>query len=67
LHRTDAEPLGLRDGDRIAIRAGDDTVALAVNVFDNMAPGVVVVPRLRRLNWQALGKRIRRQEILKIG
>ena len=67
LHRTDAESLGLRDGDRIAIRAADDTVALAVKVFDHMAPGVVVVPRLRRLNWQALGRRIRRQEILKMG
>jgi NADH-quinone oxidoreductase subunit G len=65
LHRTDAEPLGLRDGDRIAVRAGDDTVALAVKVFDNMAPGIVVVPRLRRLNWQALRKRLRRQDIRK--
>jgi hypothetical protein len=30
-----------------------------------MAPGVVVIPRLRRLPWQALGKRIRRQDIRK--
>jgi NADH-quinone oxidoreductase subunit G len=65
LHRRDAEPLGLREGDRIAIRTGNATVELAVKVFDNMAPGVLVVPRLRRLPWQSLGKRIRRQDIRK--
>jgi NADH-quinone oxidoreductase subunit G len=65
LHRTDAEPLGLRDGDRIAIRTENAAVALAVKVFDNMAPGVMVVPRLNRLPWQALGTRVRRQDIRK--
>ncbi len=66
LHRRDAELLGLRDGDRIAIRTGNATVELAVKVFDNMAPGVVVIPRLRRLAWQALGKRVQRRDILKV-
>jgi NADH-quinone oxidoreductase subunit G len=66
LHRKDAELLGIRAGDRIAIRAGTATVELAIKVFDNMAPGVMMVPRLRRLAWQALGKRIRRQDIQKV-
>jgi NADH-quinone oxidoreductase subunit G len=65
LHRLEAESLGLRDGDRIALRTENVAVELAVKVFDNMAPGVMVVPRLRRFPWQALGKRIRRQEIRK--
>jgi NADH-quinone oxidoreductase subunit G len=65
VHHTDAARLGLRDGDRIAIRAGKTAVALVARVFDGMAPGVIVVPRLRRLPWQALGRRIRRQDILK--
>jgi len=66
LHRTDAEPLGIRDGDRIAIRTGNARVELAASVFDNMAPGVMVLPRLQRLPWQALGKRIHRRDILKV-
>jgi NADH-quinone oxidoreductase subunit G len=67
LHRTDAELLGIRDGDRIAIRTENTTVELTAKVFDNMAPGIMVVPRLRRWIWQALGKRIRRQDIRKAG
>jgi len=66
LHRTDAEPLGIRDGDRIAIRTENATVELAAKVFDNMAPGVMVVPRLRRLPWPALGNRVQRRDILKV-
>jgi NADH-quinone oxidoreductase subunit G len=65
LHRKEADSLDIRDGDRIAIRTESATVELAVKVFDHMAPGVMVVPRLRRLPWQALGKRIRRQDIRK--
>ena len=31
-----------------------------------MAPGVMVVPRLRRLPWQTFGKAVHRQDIRKI-
>ena len=65
LHRKDAETLGIAEGDRIAIRTEKATVELAVKLFDRMAPGVVVIPRLRRLPWRELGKRIRRQDIRK--
>jgi NADH-quinone oxidoreductase subunit G len=60
----DAEALGVRNGDRIAIHTENDVV-LAVRVYDNLAAGVVLIPRLRRLPWQALGKSIRRQDIRK--
>jgi NADH-quinone oxidoreductase subunit G len=66
LHRTDAKRLSIRDGDRIAIRTENATVELAAKVFDNMAPGVMVVPRLRRLPWPALGNRVLRRDILKV-
>jgi len=66
MHRTDAESIGIRDGDRIAIRTGNSTVELVAKVYDNMAAGVLAVPRLRRLPWQAFAKRIRRQDIRKI-
>jgi anaerobic selenocysteine-containing dehydrogenase len=58
--------MGVRDGDRISIRSGNAAVDFAVKVFDNMAPGVVVIPRLRRLAWQALGKRVQRRDSLKV-
>jgi NADH-quinone oxidoreductase subunit G len=66
LHPRDAESLGVREGDRVAFPAGASSVELAVRIFTNMAPGVMVVPRLRRLPWQAFEKRIRRQDIRKI-
>jgi NADH-quinone oxidoreductase subunit G len=65
LHRKDAEALGIRNGDRIAIRSGSATLELAAKVFDRMARRVLVVPRLRGLPWQALGKRVRREDIRK--
>jgi hypothetical protein len=66
LHPGDAESLGVREGDRVAVPAGASAVELAVKIFNNMAPGVMVVPRLRRLPWQALGKFIRREDIRRI-
>jgi anaerobic selenocysteine-containing dehydrogenase len=65
LHRQDAETLGIRAGDRLAIRTPSGMIELAAKVFDCMAPGVILIPRLRSLPWQAFGKRIRRQDIRK--
>jgi len=61
--RNDAEALGIRDGDRIAIRTENGELEMVARVHDNMAAGVVMIPRLRRLPWQAFGKRIRRRDI----
>jgi NADH-quinone oxidoreductase subunit G len=65
LSRTDAEALSIRDGDRIAIRTENGAVELVARVWESMAAGVVIIPRLRRLPWQALGTSIRRQDIRK--
>ncbi len=66
LHPTDAEALGIRAGDRLAIRNDRAVLELTATVFDNMAPGVLVIPRLRGIAWQALGKRLRRQDIRRL-
>ena len=66
LHPRDAESLGVREGDRVAFPAGASSVELAVRIFTNMAPGVMVVPRLRRMPWQTLGKSVHRKDIRKI-
>jgi NADH-quinone oxidoreductase subunit G len=66
LSPNDAEAVGIRDGDRIAIRTENGAVELAARVCDNMAAGAVLIPRLRRLPWQTLGKSIRRKDIRKV-
>jgi len=65
LSRQDAEALDIRDGDRIAIPTENGDVLLAARVYGNMAAGAMLIPRLRRLPWQTLGKSIRRQDIRK--
>jgi NADH-quinone oxidoreductase subunit G len=65
LHRQDAEALGIQSGDRLAIRTADGSVELVARVFDRMALNHILIPRLRSLPWQLLGKRIRRQDIRK--
>jgi NADH-quinone oxidoreductase subunit G len=66
LRQEDAAALGISDGDRITVGTAKAAVEIAVKVFDRMAPGVIMVPRLRGLPGQALGKRIRRQDIRKV-
>ena len=65
LLREDAEALGIRPGDRLAILTASGAGELKARVFDRMAPGVILIPSLRSLPWQAFGKRIRRQDIRK--
>lgn len=65
LSRQDAGILGIQSGDRLEIRTAGGEVRLAARVFDRMAAGVVLVPRLRGVAWQAFGKRIRRRDVRK--
>ena len=55
LHAHDANALKLADGDRIAIEADNGKLELALRVVDNMAAGILLIPRLHRLNWQIIG------------
>ena len=63
LHPRDAAALGLREGDRAALRTPSGPVGLNVRCFADMAPGVVVIPRLRSAALPAPGGRIRRQDL----
>ena len=54
LHPRDAEKSGLADGDRAALHLPKGTLAVTVKLATNMAPGVVVLPRHRRLDWRKL-------------
>jgi len=55
MHTRDAAALNLNNGDRIVIETDNGSLELQLRVADNMAPGYLVIPRHRRLNWQVLG------------
>jgi len=55
MHRRDAGDLNLRDGDRVAIHIDNLSLEIHLQVVENMAPGLLIVPRHRQLNWQVFG------------
>jgi NADH-quinone oxidoreductase subunit G len=63
LQREDAEALGIRPGDRLAIQTASGVVELTAKVFDRMATGGIIIPRLGCVPWQRFGKKIRRRDI----
>jgi NADH-quinone oxidoreductase subunit G len=65
----DAKRLGLTEGDRVAIKLDTEAVEVDVGVEENMASGVMVLPRHRLLEWQKIKempKIVRFEEIVKI-
>jgi NADH-quinone oxidoreductase subunit G len=54
MHPGDAGKSGLRDGNRAAIHLPKGSLAVKVKVTADMAPGVVVLPRHRQLDWRKL-------------
>jgi NADH-quinone oxidoreductase subunit G len=65
----DAARLGLSDSDRVTIVLDRGSLEVSVSVKENMASGVIVMPRHRLLEWQkieTLPKFIKFDEIKKI-
>jgi NADH-quinone oxidoreductase subunit G len=48
----DASRLGLQDKDKVRITQDGGSFEVELSVVQNMAPGVIILPRHRRLNWQ---------------
>jgi NADH-quinone oxidoreductase subunit G len=48
----DASRLGLQDKDKVIITQDGGSFEVELSVVQNMAPGVIILPRHRRLNWQ---------------
>ena len=70
MHVTDANNLKLSDGDWIEIETDSGKLELILRVADNMASGVLVIPRHRKLSWQIFktGRiMIRKDSIRKVG
>lgn len=55
MHPHTAQSLGLEHDGRVVITTDSGEMALTLRSDDRMAPGVMVIPRHRSLNWQALG------------
>jgi NADH-quinone oxidoreductase subunit G len=56
MHPRDAEKSGLGDGDQATLHLPNGSLVVAVKVTDAMAPGVVVLPRHRQLDWRQLAQ-----------
>jgi NADH-quinone oxidoreductase subunit G len=54
MNKSDAARVGLSDGDRVEIRLPRGGVSAELETNDRVAPGVIVVPRHRLLDWQHL-------------
>lgn len=68
-HVDDAARMGLTDGDRITVKLDGDTVEVSLCCSEHMAPGVMVLPKHRLLEWQkvkSLPKIVRFEDIEKI-
>ena len=52
MHPREAESLGLIDGDLISIQTENGRFDAKLKVVENMAAGVLVIPRHRKLAWQ---------------
>jgi len=55
IHRVDAKRLGLDDGDTVAVTTESGSVKVKTRIAENMRAGVLVLPRLKGLDWQQLG------------
>ena len=54
MHAGDAARLGFTDQDKVVINLDQGPLEVGVRTVDNMAPGVMILPRLRQLAWQKL-------------
>jgi NADH-quinone oxidoreductase subunit G len=54
IHVDDAARLGLSDSDRVTIVLDRGSLEVSVSVKENMASGIIVMPRHRLLEWQQI-------------
>ena len=54
MHREDARSLSLADGVRVSLNLDGTSLEAALQVLENMAPGVMILPRLRQLDWPGM-------------
>jgi NADH-quinone oxidoreductase subunit G len=55
VHAKDAERLGLKSKDTIRLLLGGEEVSVELCAIENMAPGVIILPKHRQLEWEKPG------------
>jgi NADH-quinone oxidoreductase subunit G len=69
MHPKDASRLSLMNQDRVALQLDRGKLEVKLSILENLAPGVMVLPRHRQLEWQkmkALPARVSFDQIEKI-
>ena len=69
MSKKDAAQLVIKDGDKMAIRSDAGNINVHAAVVENMASGILVLPRHHRLDWQhlkALKMTLNKKQILGI-
>ena len=56
IHPDDAGKLGLGDGNRAVLHLPKGSLAVTVKLAAALAPGVLVLPRHRQLDWRKLAE-----------
>ncbi len=54
MQSTDAKQLNLADGDQVAVELQSGTITAQLQVAENMASGMLVIPRSPELGWQIM-------------
>jgi len=54
MHAKDAALVGLSDKDRAVVTFEGGALEVGLSIVENMAPGVIILPRHRQLAWQKL-------------
>jgi NADH-quinone oxidoreductase subunit G len=67
MHPKDASRAGLKDKERITLHLDRGLLEVDLRVADTVAPGVIILPKHRRLRWQQMGRRPWRVGVDRIG
>ncbi|MGD8723637.1 MAG: molybdopterin-dependent oxidoreductase, partial [Desulfobacterales bacterium] len=69
MHSTDAQQLNLNDGDRMTVELEGGAIEARLQVAENMASGILIIPRHPDLGWQKMNtgrSYVRKEKIRKI-
>jgi NADH-quinone oxidoreductase subunit G len=70
MHTSEAQNLDLIDGEQVSIQTESGNLEAKLKAVENMAAGVLIVPRHRKISWQIFETgmiRIGREQIKKVG
>jgi NADH-quinone oxidoreductase subunit G len=57
MHPKDASRAGLKDKERITLHLDRGPLDVELHVAENVAPGVIILPKHRQLRWQQMARR----------